>query len=492
MSKIVLFHSCANIKYHAIPLSLLSASRFLAREKHDIILIDGHGKDYREKIIDCINGALCLCISSMTGDQIRQGLEISRIVKKKSPNTKIIWGGWHPSIMPEQTLKEKSIDIVVIGYGEKTLLEIVHKLEKNEPLTNIKGIAFKKGKRIIKNPDRELEDINKFPPIPYDLVDMNKYIRPDFGKRTVGYISSFGCPHGCGFCSEALVYKRRWNALNAIKVVNDLEEMVKRYNIDSVRFYDSNFFVSEDRVNKFCKELLKRRLNIKWGKANGCIRTLNNYKPETWSLMKKSGCTEILVGAESGSQQMLDLIGKNIIPDDILKFQKICNKYDINVAYSFMVGLPPMGGDYNKQFEDEFYSTVYTIGKLLCNIREKSYILLNRYTPYPGSPIYDLSVKNGWKTPKRLEEWPNVNLDAVKTPWLTKKQIDMIDEMKKFIIPTLRRRYKIPGFERFDLLLRMLHKISYVIASFRLKHKFFAFPIEVKLINFLWKNKEVV
>ena len=160
--------------YYGAPLALLAISRLLADENnYNIKIFDPTvNKNYIDSIIKEAKDALCLGISALTGYSIFDGLRIARAVKKKYPKLPIVWGGWHPSILPLETIKDPLVDMVVVGQGERTFTELVHALEHKQSLKNIKGLIYKtKTGKIISNPPRPLESLDNFPAIPYHLID---------------------------------------------------------------------------------------------------------------------------------------------------------------------------------------------------------------------------------------------------------------------------------------------------------------------------------
>lgn len=294
MKKIVLFRpkTSPDYDYLGLPLSLLGLASLLEKD-YEIKIVDAPvDRDYLEKVMNSIEGALCLGISTMTGYQISEGLEVAKAVKEKHPDIPIIWGGFHPTIFPEQTIQSDYVDIVVRGWGITTFKELVDALANNKPLENIQGITFVQDGKIISTPDRPFEDINAFPRFPFHLIDdMNRYVaNTEFASRSISYVSSYGCPFRCAFCAENKVSKRRWSGLKPERVVDDIEYLVKNYGINGIAFVDNNFFVDEERVRGICKLLIERNLNIKWGFAEGRAEQLVRYEEDTWELMIKSGC----------------------------------------------------------------------------------------------------------------------------------------------------------------------------------------------------------
>jgi len=488
--KIVLFRpkSSPDKDYLGAPLGLLAIAAPLEK-KYDIVIVDALiDDDYLESVLNHVDGAICLGITSMTGYQIQEALEVAKAVKEKYPKVPIVWGGYHSSILPKQTAKSKFVDIIVRGQGVKTFMEIVRVLEKKLPLKKIQGITYKKNNRIISTPDRSFEDINNFPTLPYHLVDVEKYITvSEFANRCINYLSTRGCPFRCAFCAESKVNKGRWSGLKPKRVVDDLENLVKTYKVSGIVFNDNNFFIGEERVRKICQGIVDRKLKISWGGANGRAEQLIRYKESTWKLIKKSGCSSILIGAESGSQIVLDFIQKDTKIKEMLKFTEMCKKYGIRIIFSLMLGFPPVD-EFGLTIEEEFRENVKFINKIR-SIYENVTFLWFAYTPYPGTPLYEMSKRCGFEEPKTLEEWSRFNLLNRNTPWVDKKYMSLLEQFNTFIFPFtsntyLRMKTMIKGYKGLrgfvaNPLVRMFHRT----ANFRLKHKFFSMPIEHETIK---------
>lgn len=488
--------------WKGVPLSLLAISRVLDKEKYEVKIISRFLNDNPEKeILAEAKDGLCLGITAMTGFQIYDGLKMAMLVKRANPDLPIIWGGWHPSILPKQTLKNKYVDIVVRGQGDWTFPELVSCLEKSLDLEKVAGIGYKKNNKIIFTNERPLQDINNLPPLPYHLVDVEKcIIGTEYGQRTLPYISSYGCPFHCGFCVEQIVNRGHWIGLEAEKVVSEWEELVKKYKVDSIAVYDSNFFVDKKRVYDICAGLLKKRIKIKWGNANGRIPQLVKYEPEIWEVMKKSGCSMILTGAESGSQIALDLIKKDMKVDEIIQFTKLCQKYQIKILFSFLVGLPwsnkPL--ENSKFVKEEYKTTLSLIDKLLriCKNNRFTYYL---FLPYPGAPLFNRAVKLGLKTPFTLNGWSTYLIspeDAFKTvvkqKWIPLKQAKEVAMLTQYVFglidPTYYQvlRSRVSG-KINKYLFSIAYKIGRMLVGVRWRFKYFGLPIDYGIFVYFHK-----
>ena len=474
------------------PLSLIAISTFLVKEGFDVVIVgDNLYSEPIKKVLSEAPNALCLGITSLTGYQITDGLKIARQVKELYPNLPIIWGGWHPTLNPEGTLRSPYVDIVVRGQGEMTFTELVHTLAEAGDVSNVLGVSYKKDGAIRHNPDRPLEDINNFPPYPYYLIDVEKTLfpKPGIGERAINYVSSFGCPWHCTFCAVQRVHMRRWLAFSPYRMADEIEALVKNFNIDTIDLDDGEFFISKERVRIFCEEILRRGLRVNFSNANGRIRQLLHWEDEMWQLIVRAGFKEILVGAESGYQPALDLMEKDLLVEETLAFAEKAKQYNLKVFYSMFCGLPwgPNSKDGQRVVDIEIKHTVELATKLI-KINPKNRVVLFIYTPYPGTPLFDRSVELGLKAPSQLEEWGNWVVTLKNTPWVTVNQAKKVAMLRDYVFPVLDADSReLALSSSANRLVRFWMQkalnIFRVSAGFRLRHQFFAFPLDFWLYS---------
>ena len=414
-----------------VPLSLLAIAR-MVKNDHTIKIINAVvDTDYRELILNVCENALCFGVSSMTCYQIRDGLDISKAVKERYPFLPVIWGGYHPTTQPEQTLNNPNIDIVVRGQGELTFKEIVEKLDHNLPLTDISGISYKEEDRIITNPERDFTDLNLFPPIPYDLIDVERHIKDyKFGDRCLDYYISQGCAAGCHFCSEPLFCGRHWSGLEPETVVSELEYLAKTYNIDTFMIRDSDFFLNVNRVKELCKLLIEKDLNLHLSSVNGRMEHLARIDEEVLSLSRRAGVWEVFIGIESGYQDALDAMNKGATVNQIMSCTRQCLKHDIDLRASFMVGIP--GVDTKEEIKRTFqamHEIISAYGKI--DRLEHLDILLSFFTPYPNTPLYSRAVERGLNYLNTLEDWGDFDQFDFKAPWMPQEYHDLVKKFRE-------------------------------------------------------------
>ena len=198
-----------------------------------------------------------------------------------------------------------------------------------------------------------------------------------------------------------------------------------------------NFFVDGSRVKSICEGMIERKLGLRWGRVNTCAEHLVNYTSEMWELMKESGCFSLLVGAESGYDKALDRINKRSRREDIEKLSFCSRKYNIEVIYSLMLGIPPENlkdyGYVREEFQRELAETLNLIEFIMRNSGEHSRALVFRFTLYPGSSLYEECRGVSWDEPGSLEEWSDNTLWKAKMPWLTKDECSIIDSISRLV-----------------------------------------------------------
>ena len=413
-----------------VPLSLLAIGRII-RNDFDVRIINAVvDTDYKEKILSACKNALCFAVSSMTCYQIRDGIDVCAAVKERYPALPVIWGGYHPSTEPVQTLKNPHIDIVVRGQGELTFKEVVERLRDNQSLDGVQGISYKDGGHIVKAPDRRFEDINVFPPIPYDMIDMERHIKGyKFGSRCIDYYASQGCASGCSFCSEPIFCGRRWSGLAPETVVSELEYLAKNYSIDTFMIRDSDFFLNIRRVKELCRLLIEKDAGIRLTSVNGRMEHLARMDDGVWALIRRAGVHEVFIGFESGFQDALDAMNKGARVEHIKSCIDKCIKHDIDIRGSFMVGIPGVdSGEEVKRTLNEIHNIVYAYGKIgkLAHMD----ILLSFFVPYPHTKLYETALKNGLPPLDTLEDWGDFDQFDFRAPWFPQDYFDLVRDFR--------------------------------------------------------------
>ncbi len=179
------------------------------------------------------------------------------------PGCPIIFGGWHPSLLPDETLSESFVDMVVRGQGELTIVEVAQALAQKKSLGSIAGLSWKKNGQRTHNVDRKVEPLDSLPLPAFDLTNFDAYEKLS-GVRKLAYATSVGCPYACNYCTDMVFYKRRFNALSADRTVAEMIDLVTRYRIDEVALLDSNFPVQLPRALEIARGIIASGVKFRW------------------------------------------------------------------------------------------------------------------------------------------------------------------------------------------------------------------------------------
>src|SRR4029077_1085247 len=308
--KVVFFFPSFASSEATAPLGILAVATPLLRNGYSVKLVDSTiTPNFKQRVLEEVKDALCLAISLVTGPMIRETAEIARAVKAWNPDFPIILGGWHPSLLPKQTLEAEYIDIVVRGQGEDVLLELVQHLENHSAIDLIPGIGFKRDRKLIFTTERPLKPIVDLPPKAYHIADFDAYQR-SCGRRWAMYISSLACPFNCSYCTNAGVYGRKWNALPPEQFVEETVDLTRRYQLEMLWIVDDNFLVDLDRARHIAEGLVQAGSDFRWS-IQATPTLTARLSIDDLRLLRRSGLQQICHGAESGSQEVLKLMNKD-------------------------------------------------------------------------------------------------------------------------------------------------------------------------------------
>jgi radical SAM superfamily enzyme YgiQ (UPF0313 family) len=480
MKKIILFQPIVglldNIKSSpGLPISLLTAAKLLVSE-YNVVLIDQRiDKNWQEKLKkELEDDVIFFGTTAMLGPQIKFALHACRLVKKIK-NVPVVWGGPFVSVLPEQTLAEKSIDIIVCGDGEITTLELARSLENNTPLSQVRGISFKKDGKIIKNPPRMLIDFNQMPDVPYHLVNVKKYLPKRSGIPFIDMETSRGCPFNCRFCYNPAFNLRRWRSYDPDIVLERIKKLKDNYGVKGVWLVDDEFFINLERSKKIINGLIG--IGVRWEVQGARADSLLAMDDEYLKLLEKSGCQQINIGAESGSDRILTQIEKKITTKQIVDVNRKLRPYNLMPWFYFMIGFP---GETQK----EQRMTIDLAMKLLRENPKAKISGIGCFTPYPGTALFDEALKLGYQPPKRLIEWSTYAVDRINIPWLkgkNRKRVEIIQFASFFV------DQKPEGIAN-AWWIKLAAKIYRPVAQFRFRHHFYGFPIDTYFGNLIKKK----
>jgi anaerobic magnesium-protoporphyrin IX monomethyl ester cyclase len=421
--KVVLYNPCA--VFFTMPLALLAIGSELEPEEYEVVIIDGRLETTAaQKVAEALDGAVCLGVSVLTGAPISDALAISRAAKQAHPGVPVIWGGWHPSMFGRECLDEPCVDVTVQGQGEATFVDLVERLREGRSLEDCAGATIRLADGSIReNPRRELLPVDRFRAHDYSLIPVERYFKLK-GKRQLDYISSQGCNFRCAFCSDPFVYGRKWVGLDPNVMGIRLAELWDRYRFDDVNFQDETFFTRRDRVKTFAEQLLHSKLPITWA---GTMRADQGVRlPEdVWELCRAAGLRRLLVGVESGSDEMLKRIRKDIRIEQVFQTAQKMRDHGIAGNFPFIVGFPDES--------DESIVATLACAKRLRAMSGDFHTPFFYFKPYPGSEIVIEEVARGFQLPTTLEAWSTFDfVDGMPGPWVSREKFKLIERFKFF------------------------------------------------------------
>ncbi|MGB3082882.1 MAG: radical SAM protein [Candidatus Omnitrophota bacterium] len=420
--KVVLFYpsgGCDYLEYQWMPWPVLTLATYLDHHGFEPVLIDGRTEEDVESIIRKeTKDALLFGISATTGPQLPYALEGARIVRDVDPSLPILWGGWHPTIFPEQTAEHPLVDIVARGRGENLIVNLARALYDGSDLSSVEGIVYKKNGALKKTPQAP----TSYPALSAcsheKYVDITRYINPK--TRLFCYFTGYGCLYNCTFCSRTYMGKR-YDAVEIDMVLDDIKYLTDKYDFKNLYIYDDNFFAMPKRCVAIAKGMIDRGIKLKW-KADSRANVFPRYKEEDIKALVDSGLISIFIGAESGSPRMLNKLCKGVSPDHLIETAKVCSRVDIQMHLSYMFGVPG-------ETVEDLKLTIEQV-KTMRSIYDKVNVTVARFMLYPGTAIYDEMMENGFlkNEPSTLEEWGAEDRKPANTfispPWFDKKTGD--------------------------------------------------------------------
>lgn len=319
----------------------------------------------------------CLLVQMFTMNRV-SCYRIIQIAREIKPGVKIVVGGVHATIMFEQLLQNFDIDCIVIGEGELTIVELLNSFKEGHDIANVKGIAFKKGGKVVITPERELlVDLDSLPFPKHEL-----FITADRDMACI--LTSRGCPFKCTFCCLHSISKRKYRVRSVDNIVSEIEYIRKTFkNIRHIQIPDDTFTLNQQRAIDFCNEIIGRNIKMKFS----CVARIKPASKELFDLMEKAGFESIGFGLETGSEKLLKDIHKNITPEDVLRTFEMLRDSKINVTTFLIVGFP---GE-----TSETVNETISLVKRLQKIKYYEFKGVAKLWVYPNTEVFQMMKKAG-------------------------------------------------------------------------------------------------
>ena len=463
----------------SLPLGLLAVATPLDVAGYKVRIIEQRLEpDWEASLLaELMTKPICVGVTAMTGPQIGWALKASELVKRNS-DVPMVWGGVHPSLLPQQTLENPYVDIVVQGEGEETFFELVKALENRKSLAKIKGIWYKEGGKIKQNPPRPFIDLNQQLPLSYHLIDIKTHMMRVSGRDCLPIETSRGCPSNCAFCYNTCFHQRQWRALTAEQTLTRMKRVIDEYGVEGIAFRDDNFFVNPGRAYKILEGMVQQRLDIVWGKGDIRLDLLSRLDDDFLRLIERSGCLSLVIGVESGSQRVADLMRKKIDVSQAISVNERLARYKMQLYYLFLIGIPG-------ETEADLAETASLMLRLV-DENQRAMEGIQIFIPYPGTELFDISIQYGLIAPQRLEEWIHFSWINRKPnyPWLSPKRRRLL-QMLSFCGVFLTKDRGLQAFTEISPYISFIARLYSPIARARVRGLHNQFLPEIKVAELL-------
>lgn len=370
------------------PLGLLSIGSYLKYHGHRVRILDRNFDQTKLKTVAFDFAPDVVGVSVMSSRALTDAIGVSKTVNELG--LKVIWGGQLPTFYPELVIKEDYVDIVSVGEGEETWLELLDRFSNGEDIDGVLGIVYKKDGAVVRTACRPFSDLSKFPPTDWSLIEVPRYMQTYIGCEKMMYLySSKGCPGHCAFCSNVTYHKSKHRDRPNEQVVAEIRYLHDNYGLDGVYFSDEVWRLRRSDMQDFCARMKAEDMPVKWG----VDLRVGIFNEEDYRLMYDAGCRWIFFGIESGSREMQKIIHKNIDYDAIKPTVEMLNNMGYTTMSSFIVGFPG-------ETEEQLHDTAAMISDLPIGLTP-----IFHFTPMPGTEFYEKLVADGrLRAPRKLED----------------------------------------------------------------------------------------
>jgi len=332
-----------------------------------------------------------------TSPQYRHGLNLAKQIKTKNNYT--VFGGIHPSALPDLVSKEACVDAVVIGEGEKAMLKLVEDVAQGKSISKLRSTAD------------YIKDLDDMPFPDRKTIKNERNIQQavsDEGVRITSVLSSRGCPFRCSFCCSHVLWGHRVRFRSSANILDEVEELIRDWNIQFFKFADDTFTVNKERIIEFCRLKIERGIKIPYG-ANAHVNTMDE---EMLKYLAESGCQELWYGVESGSPRILKEMRKNTDINRIKEVFKLTRDYGIKTRAYFLLGMP-----------DETSEDIEMTDRL-CDELRPDIVGFTLLAPFPSNEYFDPETMTGcdWSV---FDEYGN---DWVNTGTISNQELKDIQQ----------------------------------------------------------------
>ena len=360
-------------------LGILSLASVL-RKEHEVAVLDCQFHTNESAAEEIRRFCPDLVALSATTPWIQLALRLGEVAK--SIGSLVVLGGPHPTVNPQECLEKGTVDAVILGEAEETLVEFCKAVENGEPLSKVQGLAIlRRGKTVKTRPRPVIPDLDILPMHAWDLVPTKRYMAPSVSrksKESIVLVTSRGCPWHCSFCSQTL-FNHKFRARSPSLIIEEMRYLHERYGKRDFTFFDDVFTFPRTRIEEFCRLMIEEDLDVEWC----CLTRLDLLDRNLLYLMKRAGCYQVDFGVESGNDTILRRVNKQLTVNTIIKATHLIKEAGLRSNASFIIGFPG-------ETEDEVRETVR-----LATTLPLDYSVIQFFNPFPGTDIYDEAMRKG-------------------------------------------------------------------------------------------------
>lgn len=372
---------------HFLPIGLAYVAASLEKAGFQVEILDNY---LLEKPIDEVKREIKRLSPEIVGITCSSAtysrcVETAKAVKETLPSCKVVVGGWHPSYEPDSMLQHPEIDYVVMGEGERAMVELATYITKGgdeRAVAAIAGVGYRQKEKIVKNAPKFISNLDEIPFPARHLLPMHLY------DRQIEYLNvkpvdnmniARGCPFNCAFCETRQLWGTTCRTFSPSRVLEEIKYLMTNFGTKGIYFINDNFTLRKKETSELCSLIRKNNLDIEWV----CDTRVDLISRELLKEMKAAGCKTIWFGGESGSPRILKKLNKGVTLEQTEHAFKLCREEGIQTACSFLLGIP-------SETAEDMEATFKFARKL-----DPDWCRFNIFVAVPGSALYKEVMQKG-------------------------------------------------------------------------------------------------
>lgn len=356
-------------------------------------------------------------------------VEIVSKIKVGFPDITVVLGGIHPTALPNMMMEQSGADFVILGEGETSFTRLASAVETGdqEQIRRIDGLVYRHGERIEINPKTSFSrDLDSIPLPARELLPNTAYLEHEVSMPV---ITSRGCPYSCVFCCVSLLQGQRWRARSPEHVVDEVELIVNRWGYKTVAMFDDAFNVIPERVERICKEIIRRGLKINVVVPSSLM--IKHLTRDTLYWLRQAGCSAVVLPFEHSDEKIRNtIINKGLTTEQFDKVLDWCRELELLAMVNLVIGLP-----------GETEETLQSLDRYVAeNAFRMDALTVYIGTPFPGTRFFEECLEKGYLHNPQENDFLDFDLYkcVINTPWLSADTVDRYRQSIENTFTTLR------------------------------------------------------